>query len=707
MNAGQIRQLKELARRHGVQTSYQDAWGQQQTAIPEALTAALAALGVPAATPAEIRKSLADTESQRRQRCLEPVVVILDHRPATISLRLPGRFDGKSVSVEIQMEDGQHRSLPALPNSNGIVQGNRVSKDKNFRSTHRLNLEDLPFGYHTLKVDAANDVSPALVISAPEKSYSEPHVRDWGAFVPMYAAHSEQSWGAGNFSDWRRLSDWIASAGGRISATTPLLAAFLDYPVCDASPYSPASRLFWNEFYLDIPKIPEFAECEAARHLVNSTSFQNNLSRFRQAPLINYREQWAARRSVLEVLAKFFFEKTTSRHSEFARFLHRRPELKDYAAFRATCEKLKTPWQHWPNHARHGELRPADRDEASERFYLYIQWVAQEQMDRLVAHGHERGVKLYLDLPLGVHPGGYDAWRWRNHFALEASVGAPPDAFFNKGQNWMFAPLHPQRIREDGYRYVLDVLRFQMRHTGLLRIDHVMGLHRLYWIPNGFPADQGVYIRYPAEELHAIFNLESHRHRTMLVGENLGTVPPEVNESMDRHRLRKMFVIQYEQRLDPASAISPLPARSVAGLNTHDMPTFTAHWSGLDIDDRADLGLVPKQTLQQEHAARKKLNAALVKFLFRRGLLKKKDPTAAEVITGCWQWLAKGPADIVLINLEDLLGETEPQNVPGTSRERPNWRRKARVELEALFRKEDVRKLLASIDGCRKQKVIE
>src|SRR5581483_12125792 len=187
----------------------------------------------------------------------------------------------------------------------------------------------------------------------------------------------------------------------------------------------------------------------------------------------------------------------------------------------------------------------------------------------------------------------YDVWRERRHFAHEAAAGAPPDAFFTKGQNWGFAPLHPERIREHGYGYLRRLLAFQMRHAGVLRIDHVMGLHRLYWIPPGFPAADGAYVRYPAEEWHAIFNLESLRQRTELVGENLGTVPPEVNAAMTRHHLRRMFVVPFEQRPDPRAALTPPPVHSVASVNTHDMPTFAAHWRGLDLAERQALGLIP------------------------------------------------------------------------------------------------------------------
>jgi 4-alpha-glucanotransferase len=246
--------------------------------------------------------------------------------------------------------------------------------------------------------------------------------------------------------------------------------------------------------------------------------------------------------------------------------------------------------------------------------------------------------------------------------------------------------LHPQSLRTSHYRYVIDYLRFQMRHADMLRIDHVMGLHRLFWIPHSLPRGQGAYVTYPAEELYAIINLESHRQRTVVVGENLGTVPPAVNSRLGRHRIRKMFVLQYEQRPDPHSPVSSPPRLCVASLNTHDMPTFAAHWQGLDILDRQRLGYLKQRDVKIEQRARRKLNLALSRFLRRQGYVNRraKFPPAAVALLACLRYLSASQAETVLINLEDLWLETLPQNVPGTSTECPNWRRKARYSLEQI-----------------------
>lgn len=682
--------LRELAELNGVQTSFVDAAGRNQAATSDALSAVLGALGVPAGNEREIRENLRRSRLRPYRRGLEPVLVAWEGRGLAAKIHLPGKMAARALRVCIRAEDGNEINVrPGVR-----LLGAEKIEGEQF-AIKGLVLPPLPFGYHTLEIFAGDRIFRALVISAPVRSYAERGVeKSWGAFLPMYAAHSERSWGAGNVSDWERLSQWLGEQGARVTGTLPLLAAFLDYPTCEPSPYSPASRLFWNEFYLDVERVPEFAMCREAKTLVRSRPFQRNLEKFRRSELIDYCEQWKARRAVLELLARYFFSKSSERREEFERFLRERPEAVDYAEFRATCEKLRTSWHGWPKRLREGRLRKGDYEEEVKRFWLYAQWQAQEQTSGLVRRSEKNGVRLYLDLPLGVNPNGYDVWRERDSFALQASAGAPPDLFFSKGQDWGFAPLHPQRIRESGYRHVLGYLRFQMRQARLLRIDHVMGLHRLYWVPHGFGAKRGAYVRYAGEELHAIFNIESHRNRTLLIGENLGTVPPEVNEGMKRHGLRGMYVEQFEERPDPNVALARPPAMTVASLNTHDTPTFAGRWEGKDIGLRVELGLLTREEAIRERQNRRQLKAALVKFLRAEKLLKSPKLRDEEVLRALLAWLRAGEAEIALVTIEDLWLESEPQNVPGTSSERPNWRRKARYTLEELFKNKRLRRLI-------------
>jgi 4-alpha-glucanotransferase len=680
MKADSIRQLRQLAELNGVQPSFVDSANQFQVASPEVLAAILETLAVPARNDAEIRDSLRENRLRPYRQGTEPVIVAWEKNCVKTIVHLPRKPANKRMQMRLRFEDGRIENFASTFRSLAAIE---VEGEK-FASSE-ISLPALPFGYHNLEISAGDATYRSLILSAPMLSFSESRAaKSWGAFLPMYAAHSKESWGAGNFSDWERLSRWIGTQGGTVAATLPLLAAFLDHPVCEPSPYSPASRLFWNEFYLDITRVPEFAVCRAARALVRSKPFQTQLRRFRRSDLIDYRAQWAARRRVLELLSEYFFSKSSPRSAEFDQFLRDRPEVKEYAAFRAVCEKLKTSWHNWPQRLREGKVRPGDYDSTAHQFHLYVQWLAAGQMDELIRRGEQNGVQLYLDLPLGVNPDGFDVWRERQSFALGANAGAPPDAFFSQGQDWGFAPLHPRRIRELNYHHVIAFLRFQMHHARLLRIDHVMGLHRLYWVPRGFEAREGAYVNYPAHELHAIFNLESHRNRTRLVGENLGTVPPVVNQSMERHGLRGMFVVQFEERPDPKGALARPPALSVASVNTHDTPTFAGHWRGDDLVDCVRLGLFRRDQLKDAKKNRERLKRALVRFLKTKGFLKARRASPREVLRALIAWLKSSPSEIVLVNLEDLWLEKQPQNVPGTSHERPNWRRKAKLTLEQI-----------------------
>jgi len=252
----------------------------------------------------------------------------------------------------------------------------------------------------------------------------------------MYAAHSAESWGAGNFSDWKKLGNWLASKGGRVMATLPILSVFLGSPIVEPSPYSPASRLFWNEFMIDISAIPEFKTSSAAKKVISSSSFRKSLNQLRSSTLVDYSEAWAGRRKVLEVLAREFFN--SSRRPDLEDYLKKNPETKDYAAFRAACDHLKTSWQGWPAAAKNGKLDARVSPKDLQQFYLYIQWIAQLQMDDLLASFRSDEIRFYLDLPLGVNPDSYDAWRYREFFADGASAWRPGEPYSGS------KPTHPR-----------------------------------------------------------------------------------------------------------------------------------------------------------------------------------------------------------------------------------------------------------------------
>jgi 4-alpha-glucanotransferase len=681
--------LLTLARLYGVQTSYDDALGRHVEASPESLLGALRALQAPVESLGDVADALRERQEELSGRMAEPVVVAWDGHAPSIEVKLSN--GNGSLAWHLDLEGGERRAqvidLDSLPRTEG---GRRLSLP-----------EPLPLGFHHLTIEHGGRSAETLVISAPSRCFTGGGKPLWGVFLPLYALRTSRSWGAGDFSDLETLAEWTAGLGGGVVGTLPMLAAFLDEP-CEPSPYAPASRLFWNEIYVDPRRLPEFEDSAAARRLVESHDFQREVEFLRAAPRVDYPRLMALKRRVLEELAQRCYSRGGARLEELERYVADKGGLDEYAAFRAVGDRRGEPWQLWRGRLREGSLAPADYDEEDRRYYLYTQWAAEQQIQTLAKEARRRGPGLYLDLPLGVHGSSYDVWRERDLFAEDASAGAPPDAFFTKGQDWGFPPLQPERLRERGYDHLIDCLRHHLEYAGLLRIDHVMQLHRLFWIPRGMDAAGGVYVTYPAEELYAVLSLESHRHKAMIVGENLGTVPPEVYEAMDRREVLGMYVVQYE--LQPGSqGLREPPAKSAASLNTHDMPTFQAFWQAKDVDDLQSLGFFTPDQAREEKERRAAIRHSMEEALppEERG---RGAATDDAILQARLDHLASSPARMVLVNLEDLWHETEPQNVPGTSTERPNWQRKARFSFEEFSTRAGVVEPLKRVDELRRRR---
>jgi 4-alpha-glucanotransferase len=680
--------LRQLAESYGIQTSYLDVAGRTHEATPEALLAVLRVLGAPLEREEQAAAVLQDRLAAEWRRPLNPVVVAWDGRGGAVDLRLPEAIAVSPLRCELQWETGGERSwdvAPAELTSSQVVKVGGVA----YRSLRLPLPEDLPPGYHRLVVHCASQPGECLIVSAPTRAHEPEGAaagKTWGVFLPLYALRSQRDWGCGDFTDLQHLVQWVQRRGGGLVGTLPLLAAFLDQPF-EPSPYSPASRLFWNELYLDVERIPELAQRPEARSEIDSHAFHQQREALRSTRLVDYRGVMAQKRRVLQRLSDAFFtDPQPGRAAACRRFIQDHPRVEEYARFRAAVERFGATWWVWPEGQRSGWLREGDYDETARRYHLFVQWQAHEQLAALAQQARTGGPGLYLDLPLGVNADSFEVWSERRLFALGASGGAPPDLFFTKGQDWGFPPLHPETLRAQGYRYLRDCLRNHMQYAGVLRVDHLMGLHRLYWVPQGLGPQQGVYVRYRPEEMYAIFALESVRHRTLLVGEDLGTVPPEVRPAMERHHVHRLFVVQYE--LQHAAGAGDLPEAfpgAVASVNTHDMPTFSAYWRGLDLADRHDLGLLDEAGVREEEARRAQVRQALVRQLRAAGELGDAEDESA-VLRALFKRLARSDAAAVLASLEDLWQAIEPQNVPGTWKERPNWQRKAAHTLEELDR---------------------
>jgi 4-alpha-glucanotransferase len=661
-----VTELRALASLAGIDGSYRSWRGDAVDARDEALTLALRALapdlGIAFDTEADAPAAIAALGRQRWAEVVPPVVVGWDGE-IVVPLSVPADLDG-SWEVEVATEAGQtvaaRGQLFALPAEQHAWPGGAV------HCVRRARIAVGELGYHAVRWRAAGHSGEAFAIAAPERAWGGPGdgPRRWGVFAPVYGLASPASGQAGDLGTLRRL--FVSARGGRYVATLPVLAASLDEP-CEFSPYAPISRMFWNELYLDLAALA--AEIGApppvAPPIIAGTR-------------IDYRAQYHWRRHALDPMAQRLLAVRGPEIDAWAQTTG----AYDYAAFRAIGEAARRSWHGWPAAWRDGAPVITSRagaialgaDGARVASHAVAQWAMQRQLEQLATGP----VQLYLDLPVGVSCDAYEVWRHRGLFLTQMSAGAPPDELFLGGQDWGLPPVSPIAQRRDHYRYLIRCLRHHMRVSGMLRIDHVMGLFRLYCIPSGLPATDGLYLRYPPEEMLAVLALESCRARCALVGEDLGTVPDEVRPAMARHGLFRIHVGQWFLPGEIGQAPEPSLPESVASLNTHDMPTFAGWWRGADIDDRLDLGLVtPDQALADQHQ-RDRARAALLAFAQRTRAADGDDglTDVERAMVGATADLAAGPAEVVLVALDDLALDPVPQNVPGTTTQRANWQRR-------------------------------
>lgn len=626
------RSLVLLAQRHGVQTKYKDALGMTHRAAEDTLLAVLAGLGVPVRSAEDAPQALMDQTVARWRRVLEPVTLVRASATRVslrVTMRVPAAVEGP-VTVAIAWEEGG--AWGPLPVDPVRVAATRVAGDAYQEWRLALPMMRIPLGYHRLTVEVQGITADTLVIAPPGHAAPGPAAPALGLFCPPYAL-VDPGQAMGSYAALGRLAAWAGRATA-FCATLPLLPTWLEGAAADASPYRPITRLFWNEAYVA-------GEPAAAR------------ARSGEAGAIDWPAVGRARREALEQAWRTGSGAVADEAT------------RDYAAFRAYYEAHPTPWQRWPEPARGGRI-PTDAVSAERvEFYQYGARSAEAAMREWTGVGRPP----MLDFPVGVHPAGYDVWRWRHLFAQEISMGSPPDALSSVGQRWDMPPLVPGRLREDGYQYWRRALAAHLQMAGVLRLDHVMGLHRLLWIPAGATAEEGVYVQYPADELYAVLTLESHRAGTPVVGEDLGNVPAAVRRTMAMRDIHRLVVVHPGR---PGSQEEP-PTQSLVTTGTHDMPMFAAMWAALD------------------HAAQ----ASWCEWL---GLSPAAPP--ARVHRATMAWLAGTGAAWLVVNLEDWWLESRPPNQPGTPSQQ-NWSRLAARTLDEVLADQDLLAWLQELAACR------
>ncbi|HWE91070.1 MAG TPA: 4-alpha-glucanotransferase [Pseudonocardiaceae bacterium] len=641
-------ELAELAAAHGVAVSYEDAQRRLAHVDPDVVIAVLRQLGVAAGSPAEVRRELAVARAKGAE--LPPTIVLREGH---------GRALPDGVAGELRREDGAvlmvRGELPA----------------------------DLPLGWHEL----ATGDRRVTVIVVPRRLPEPP--RTWGWMVQLYALRSDGSWGMGDLADLRELARWSSGGGvGRAAGAVlvnPLHGPTPVLPV-EASPYAPSSRRFANPLYLRIEDTAGYRRCpEDIRRKVDALRPPNG-------DRIDYDGVWSAKRAALELLRQ---------HDSTPVGIPDDPSLRDFATFCALAETHGPSWRAWPARLRSpGSPEVArERDRLADRvdFHTWLQRLCDQQFDAVREAAKTMPIGVVHDLAVGVDPDGADAWALQDVLAVDCTVGAPPDAFSQQGQDWQLPPWHPRKLAEAGYQPYRDVVRAALRHGGGLRVDHVAGLWRLWWVPQGEPPSRGAYVYYDAEAMLGVLALEAFRAGAVVVGEDLGTIPPEVGAGLRERRVLGSAVLWFqhpERGPDddvasddgPAELLPPAdwPRNVAASISTHDLPTAAGFLRGEHVRVRAELGLLAGPP-EQERTRAAAEQARLLELLRAEGLVSG-EPSEDEVIVAMHQLLARTPCLLRLVSPYDVLGEPRQPNLPGTIDQYPNWRLPLPLSLEDFQR---------------------
>ena len=650
--------LHQLADTFGVARSWTGHGGKAVQVSDETLVTvlqALGALGIDESPDAALERHR-DGVAHRR---LPPTTVIRSgHDRATVRVPEQGR-------VDLVREDGERIPLPVIDGSTAV----RIP-------------ESLQLGYHRLEVfsaDAEDPIASGHLIVAPHQApFPE---RGWGWMLQLYALRSAGSWGVGDLEDLRSLTRWSAAEGADFLVCNPLHAAAPTLPQ-EPSPYFPSSRRYWNPTYLRVETVPEYATApEAVRRQVDDLA--DNRRADNRADRIDRDAAWEAKRTALELLWQA--EHTSARREAVAGFRALEGEpLEQFALWCALAERHGPDWRRWPEDVRRPD-GPGIADAYAEHadrigFHAWLQFLVDEQLAATQAAAVADGMRLGIvhDLAVGVNPSGADGWALQDHLATGVTVGAPPDDFNQQGQDWAQPPLLPTRMAENGYAVVRDLVRRLLRSAGGIRIDHILGYFRLFWVPqDGGPA-AGTYVGYPSEDLLGVLALEATRAGAVVIGEDLGVVAPGVREAMRERRLlgSRLLYFTYDDHGNRMPATG-YETSALASTTTHDLPTAAGWWSDEGVRVQVELGLLGADTDPEEEYARKARDHASMEELLQADGLLPADTgpcTDADRVVAMHAFLARCGSVLVAANLPDAVGDLRQPNMPGTTDAYPNWR---------------------------------
>ncbi len=693
--------LRRLAAHLGIVESYLDQTGGEVRYTSDLTRERLlTAMGYRVGTEADTAKTLRRVRRARLRQLIAPVRVVRQRSRSLqrVRVRIPSTSaEHVQWSLTLTTEEGGERSWY------GTTHGGPARIE-----TLALPVRP-PLGYHDLRVGFQSDGiersgRQRLIVVPTHCTPPEARLRGrrgFGITTNLYTVRSASNWGAGDIGDMTTIAEWVGQHGGDFVGMSPMHA--LRNAGYDVSPYSPITRLFRNPLYLRVDDVPEWRHDANARELSDALAFQDELAALRCADMLDYERLMRLREPVLVSLHRTFVELEVQHGSprahDYAQFVKRQdPELTQYATFMAIAEAEGPDARHWPLELRNAESEAVAerRDQRAERvdYHRWLQFEIDRQLGCAESDAAKAGLALgmYQDLAVGSAASGSDVWGHPELFVHGATVGAPPDMYSDEGQNWGLPAINPHVLRASGYDYWIRLLRAGFRHTGALRIDHALGLFRMFWVPLGHSAREGAYVRSFSEELFGILALESVRHNALVVGEDLGTVPPEVPKVLAKWGVLSSKVLVFERDFHTGRfrEAQDYPRMALATVNTHDLPPLVGWLEERDIMLRSEVGdLTDPGATAAMRAMRQTERSALIASLIAAGLLPEDayhHLTSDALIHAVHAFIRRTPSALVGLSLDDLAHEATPVNIPGVWQDRyPSWSRRMRDSLETLF----------------------
>ena len=722
--------IDQLVEYRGIESNYHDAWGRPTRIEPATKNKLLSAMGYPVDEPDLLLKQVQDSSNQTWLSVLNPVQVLRIEEHLQIVVRLPIELVTDDYVAKVSTELGdvfEHQFVPI----DGQLANVAHIEDIEFQE-YLIDIPmQLPLGYHTLSIVIDDDVLGSMRLIIAPSSCFKPKVLNagekvWGLSVQLYCLRSDHNWGIGDFSDLSFLVEKLAKQGAQFVGLNPIHAL---YPAnADAcSPYGPSSRRWLNFIYIDVTTLDGYQQ-DSTQAVVNDVSFQQQLQKARAADLVDYQLVTKLKLDALEKVFEYqnsqYLSKNTKLNKVFKAFVDDGGDsLQTLAVYDALQESLaaqQKTFSGWPvfpkefSDFHNPAVKTFTKKHAKRvKFFLWLQWQAALQLEMVnqVAQKSNMLIGLYRDLAVGVSEGSAEIWGNKALYCTEASVGAPPDILGPLGQNWGLPPMDPEKLFEQQYQPIIEMFDANMRATGALRIDHVMALLRLWWVVKGDDAKKGGYVYYPVDDLLAILALESHRHQSLVIGEDLGTVPDEIRTKLADNGVYSYRVFFFEQAPD-GGFFSPshYPEQSMSTLTTHDMPTLAGYWHCDDLTLGKELGIYPTEDiLSTLYASRHQNKQSILDTL--HGHHSINDELGRDVHNvkmskalnfGMQLHMASGSSALLSLQLEDWLEMDKPVNIPGTFNEYPNWRRKLTRNLQDIFNDSSLNELAANLTEARK-----